>query len=440
MKFSEKTPGPKIREDIMMKASQESEIQTGSKPNRRVFLVVLDSLGIGRAPDAALFGDEGTNTLASIALSDRFRIPNLTRLGLVSIPGVAGDIGERRGDGTLPAVPRKPKGAFGRLTEKSNGKDTTIGHWEIAGIVSPTPLPVYPEGFPIEVISEFERRTGRKVLCNRPYSGTDVIRDSGREHIKTGDLIVYTSADSVFQIAAHEDVVPVSELYRYCEIAREVLSGDHAVGRVIARPFTGEYPDYVRTSNRHDYSLPPPGPTILDLLLEKGVNVMSIGKINDIFAGKGITSSVRTSGNTDGIRRLIEAIRRGFSGLCFVNLVDFDSKYGHRNDVDGYAEALAEFDMALPEILSGLQANDLLLITADHGCDPGDLSTDHSRETVPLLAAGPRVRKGTDIGIRDTFADIAMTIAEYLGGKEEASTILSGTSFLDEIIVGEDLE
>lgn len=406
--------------------------------NRRVFLVVLDSLGIGRAPDAALFGDEGTNTLASIALSDRFEIPNLTRLGLLSIPGVAGDIVERRGDGKATALPQKPEGAFGRLTERSNGKDTTIGHWEIAGIVSPTPLPVYPNGFPDEVISEFERRVGRKVLCNRPYSGTEVIREYGREHIGTGALIVYTSADSVFQIAAHEEIVPIQELYRYCEIAREVLSGEHAVGRVIARPFVGEYPDYVRTSNRHDYSLPPPAPTILDLLSDKGADVISIGKIFDIFAGKGITSSIRTSGNADGVGRLIEAIQDDFSGLCFINLVDFDSKYGHRNDVDGYAGALSEFDRALPVILLGLGENDLLLITADHGCDPGNPSTDHSRETVPLLATGPGVRSGADIGIRESFADIAMTIAEYLGVKEEASTVLAGTSFLKEIITVED--
>jgi len=407
---------------------------TGSKHKRRVFLVVLDSLGIGRAPDAALFGDEGTNTLASIALSENFVIPNLTRLGLLSIPGVAGDIGERCGEREAPVLPQKPEGAFGRMTERSNGKDTTIGHWEIAGIVSPTPLPVYPDGFPDEIISEFERRTGRKTLCNRPYSGTDVIRDYGREHMNTGDLIVYTSADSVFQIAAHEEIVPIRELYRYCEIAREILSGEHAVGRVIARPFTGEYPDYVRTFNRHDYSLPPPARTVLDVLSGKGADVISIGKINDIFAGKGITSSTRTSGNADGIKRLIEMTQSDFSGLCFVNLVDFDSKYGHRNDVDGYAGALAEFDTALPEILSGLHEDDLLLITADHGCDPGDPSTDHSRETVPLLAAGPRVRKGADIGNRDTFADIAMTIAEYFEAKEEAEAILSGTSFLDEMI------
>lgn len=406
--------------------------------NRRVFLVVLDSLGIGRAPDAALFGDEGTNTLASIALSERFEIPNLTRLGLLSIPGVAGDIVERRGDGKATALPQKPEGAFGRLTERSNGKDTTIGHWEIAGIVSPTPLPVYPDGFPDEVISEFERRVGRKVLCNRPYSGTEVIREYGREHIGTGALIVYTSADSVFQIAAHEEIVPIQELYRYCEIAREVLSGEHAVGRVIARPFVGEYPDYVRTSNRHDYSLPPPAPTILDLLSDKGADVISIGKIFDIFAGKGITSSIRTSGNADGVGRLIDAMKNDFAGLCFINLVDFDSKYGHRNDVDGYAGALSEFDRALPDILSGLRVGDLLLITADHGCDPGNPSTDHSRETVPLLAGGPGVRSGADIGIRESFADIAMTIAEYLGVKEEASGVLAGTSFFKEIITVED--
>ena len=422
----------------MKETATEFQDFTEPNPNRRVFLVVLDSLGIGRAPDAALFGDEGTNTLASIALSDRFEIPNLTRLGLLSIPGVAGDIVERRGDGKATALPQKPEGAFGRLTERSNGKDTTIGHWEIAGIVSPTPLPVYPDGFPDEVISEFERRVGRKVLCNRPYSGTEVIREYGREHIGTGALIVYTSADSVFQIAAHEEIVPIQELYRYCEIAREVLSGEHAVGRVIARPFVGEYPDYVRTSNRHDYSLPPPAPTILDLLSDKGADVISIGKIFDIFAGKGITSSIRTSGNADGVGRLIDAMQDDFAGLCFINLVDFDSKYGHRNDVDGYAKALSEFDRALSVILLGLGENDLLLITADHGCDPGNPSTDHSRETVPLLATGPGVRSGADIGIRDTFADIAMTIAEFLGVKEEASTVLAGTSFLKEIITVED--
>ena len=422
----------------MKETATEFRDFTEPNPNRRVFLVVLDSLGIGRAPDAALFGDEGTNTLASISSSDRFVIPNLTRLGLLSIPGVAGDIGARRGDGKAPAFPKDPEGAFGRLTERSNGKDTTIGHWEIAGIVSPTPLPVYPDGFPDEVISEFERRVGRKVLCNRPYSGTEVIREYGREHIGTGALIVYTSADSVFQIAAHEEIVPIQELYRYCEIAREVLSGEHAVGRVIARPFVGEYPDYVRTSNRHDYSLPPPAPTILDLLSDKGADVISIGKIFDIFAGKGITSSIRTSGNADGVGRLIEAMQDDFSGLCFINLVDFDSKYGHRNDVDGYAGALSEFDRALPAILLGLGENDLLLITADHGCDPGNPSTDHSRETVPLLAGGPGIRSGADIGIRDTFADIAMTIAEFLGVKEEASTVLAGTSFLKEIITVED--
>lgn len=422
----------------MKETATEFQDFTEPNPNRRVFLVVLDSLGIGRAPDAALFGDEGTNTLASIALSDRFEIPNLTRLGLLSIPGVAGDIVERRGDGKATALPQKPEGAFGRLTERSNGKDTTIGHWEIAGIVSPTPLPVYPDGFPDEVISEFERRVGRKVLCNRPYSGTEVIREYGREHIGTGALIVYTSADSVFQIAAHEEIVPLQELYRYCEIAREVLSGEHAVGRVIARPFVGEYPDYVRTSNRHDYSLPPPAPTILDLLSDKGADVISIGKIFDIFAGKGITSSIRTSGNADGVGRLIDAMQDDFAGLCFINLVDFDSKYGHRNDVDGYAGALSEFDRALPAILLGLGENDLLLITADHGCDPGNPSTDHSRETVPLLAGGPGIRSGADIGIRESFADIAMTIAEYLGVKEEASTVLAGTSFLKEIITVED--
>ncbi|MBN1892810.1 MAG: phosphopentomutase [Clostridiales bacterium] len=401
--------------------------------DRRVFLVVLDSLGIGRAPDAALFGDEGTNTLASIALSDRFDIPNLTRLGYLSIPGVAEDIGERRGNGKTIALPKEPDGAFGRLTERSNGKDTTVGHWEIAGIVSPVPLPVYPDGFPDEIIGKFEKRIGHKILCNKPYSGTQVIRDYGREHMKTKRPIVYTSADSVFQIAAHEEIIPLQKLYEYCKIARDILTGDHPVGRVIARPFVGEYPNFVRTSNRHDYSVLPPAKTVLDLLSERGWDVISVGKIVDIFAGSGITSSVRTTGNTDGISRLLEMVKGDFSGLCFVNLVDFDSKYGHRNDVDGYAGALAEFDRCLPELLSGLRSDDLLLITADHGCDPGNPSTDHSRETVPLLAAGPRVRPGADIGIRETFADIAMTVADYFGMESKARQCLSGTSFLDSI-------
>lgn len=437
-----------------MKETEKMTVEFASqRPNRRVFLVVLDSLGIGRAPDATLFGDEGTNTLASISRSERFIVPNLIKLGLLSIPGVAEDISDRKasqrgvkdireqkadshGAGDM-ALPKVTSGAFGRLIEKSLGKDTTIGHWEMAGIVSPVPLPVYPDGFPDEVISEFERRIGRKTLCNKPYSGTAVIYDYGREHVKTGKPIVYTSADSVFQIAAHEEVVPLQTLYEYCKIAREILAGEHAVGRVIARPFVGAYPDFERTSNRHDYSLPPPSRTLLDILSALGQSVISVGKIVDIFAGRGITSSIRTAGNTDGINRLIEMMKTDFTGLCFMNLVDFDMKFGHRNDVDGYAQALAEFDAALPEILSGLRENDLLLITADHGCDPGNLSTDHSRETVPLLAAGACVRPGADIGIRETFADIAMTVANFLGAEPEARDVLAGTSFMDQISVKE---
>ncbi len=426
---------------------------TADRTNRRVFLVVLDSLGIGRAPDAALFGDEGTNTLASISLSDRFVIPNLTKLGLLSIPGVAEDIFERKAKQPgvtaispriVPSrvaedivLPKTASGAFGRLIEKSLGKDTTIGHWEIAGIVSPVALPVYPDGFPDEVIFEFERKIGRKTLCNKPYSGTAVISDFGREHMETGNPIVYTSADSVFQIAAHEEVVPLQKLYEYCEIAREILSGEHAVGRVIARPFVGAYPNFNRTVNRHDYSVPPPGLTLLDILAGSGKEVISIGKIIDIYAGRGITFSVRTDGNADGIHRLIEAIRTDFSGLCFINLVDFDMKYGHRNDIDGYAQALAKFDMSLPEILSGLRENDLLLITADHGCDPGNPSTDHTRETVPLLAAGPGICPGAHIGTRETFADIAMTVADFLGVEPETRDVLAGTSFMEQIRIEE---
>ena len=438
----------------MKEADKKTAGSVAPRSDRRVFLVVLDSLGIGRAPDAALFGDAGTNTLASISISDRFIIPNLTRLGLLSIPGVAEDIFERKESASGATairsrkastrheeeikLPKRTSGAFGRLTEESRGKDTTIGHWEIAGIISPVALPVYPDGFPDEVISEFERRIGRKTLCNKPYSGTAVIYDYGREHMKSGAPIVYTSADSVFQIAAHEEVVPLQELYRYCEIAREVLSGEHAVGRVIARPFVGAFPDFERSTNRHDYSLPPPNRTLLDILEGSGKEVISVGKIIDIFAGSGVTSSVRTVGNADGIARLVEIMKTDFAGLCFVNLVDFDMKFGHRNDVDGYAQALSEFDTALPEILSGLRENDLLLITADHGCDPGNPSTDHSRETVPLLAAGPGVRSGTDIGIRDTFADIAMTVADYLGVEPEARAVLAGTSFIGTIVLKEE--
>lgn len=394
---------------------------------KRVFLVVLDSVGIGEMPDAACYGDEGSNTLYAVSKSRYFSMPNMERLGFFHIDGVIDK---------FPFVSGKDfKGSVARLAEASKGKDTTTGHWEIAGIISERPFPTYPGGFPEEVIREFERRTGRKAICNLPYSGTEVIRDYGREHMETGALIVYTSADSVFQIAAHEDVVPVRELYRYCEIAREILQGEHGVGRVIARPFTGQYPDFVRTANRHDYSLAP-GTTMLDLISKRGLETIAVGKIYDIFAGKGITDSVRTKSNEEGIERLIEATGRDFNGLCFVNLVDFDMVYGHRNNVDGYAQALSYFDSRLPDILKGLKKEDILFITADHGCDPSTPSTDHSREYTPLVAYGNLIKGSNNIGTRNTFADIAATITEYLGIDEKTA---AGTSFLKNILKqGED--
>ena len=371
---------------------------------RRVFLVVLDSVGIGALPDADFYGDEGSNTLAAAAKGTEFSLPNLESLGLFDIEGVTQ---LKKGTGA-------PAGAYGRLMEASKGKDTTIGHWEIAGIVSERPLPTFPNGFPQDLIEEFSRRTGRRVLCNKPYSGTDVIRDYGKEHMETGALIVYTSADSVFQIAAHEAVVPIEELYRYCEIARELCEGAYGVGRVIARPFEGEHP-FVRTSRRHDYSLVPPERTMLNILADSGYDVIGVGKINDIFAGSGLTEFVRSSGNEEGIEQMIAYGDKEFDGLCFVNLVDFDSKYGHRNDVEGYARALSYFDKNLPRLLSKLGEDDLLLISADHGCDPSTPSTDHSREYVPLVAAGPSVVPGACIGTRETFADTGATVLDWFG-------------------------
>lgn len=386
---------------------------------RRVFLVVLDSVGIGAMPDARFYGDEGSNTLIAAANSTGFAMPNMERLGLFDIEGVE----------CLKKGKGKPEGAFGRLQEASKGKDTTIGHWEIAGVISERPLPTFPEGFPQELLDAFCEKTGRKVLCNKPYSGTEVIKDYGKEHMETGALIVYTSADSVFQIAAHEEVVPLSELYRYCETARELCAGAYGVGRVIARPFAGEYP-YVRTAGRHDYSLVPPKKTMLNILSEKGYDVIGVGKINDIFAGSGITEFVRTSGNEEGIEQMLVYGDKEFNGLCFVNLVDFDMKYGHRNDVEGYGAALSYFDKKLPEMLSKLKGDDLLLITADHGCDPATPSTDHSREYVPLVAVGPQIKRGTDLGTRNCFADTGATVLDFFG----ISNGIEGTSYLKQII------
>ena len=384
--------------------------------SKRVFLLVMDSFGIGGAADAKAFGDEGSNTLASVAGTAGFSAPALASLGLFHIDGV----------GLLPDS-GVSSGAYARVREMSKGKDTTIGHWEIAGIRSDIPLPTYPNGFPPALIREFEKRCGRGVLCNKPYSGTEVIRDYGREHMETGKLIVYTSADSVFQIAAHERVVPVEELYRYCRIARELLVGENLVGRVIARPFAGEWP-YERTSRRHDFSAPPPGKTVLDLLSEAGYATIGVGKIGDIFAGVGVSESIRTSGNDEGMRVCEELLSRDFEGLSFVNLVDFDMLYGHRRDARGYAAAVMRFDAWLPAFLSGMRRDDLLMITADHGCDPNFSGTDHTREDVPLLVYGRKIRP-VNLGTLSTYSDIAATIADYFG----VPYSLNGSSFLGRI-------
>lgn len=383
----------------------------------RIFLIVLDSFGIGEMPDSAVYGDEGSNTLHSCFLQAGFAVPNMAKLGLYNIDGVS--FGKKE---------NAPLGAYGRMAEKSKGKDTTTGHWEIAGLVSESAFPTYPEGFPDEIIKEFENRTGRKVLCNKPYSGTRVIADYGKEHIETGSLIVYTSADSVFQIAAHEDVVPTEKLYEYCRIAREILCGKHAVGRVIARPFEGKYPDFKRTARRHDFSLVPPEATLLDELSENGLDVIPIGKIYDIFAGKGLIKAIPTESNKHGMELTGKALKKNFKGLCFTNLVDFDMLYGHRNDAAGYAKALTDFDLWLGSFMKEMKEGDLIMITADHGCDPLTASTDHSREYTPLLIYGSGVRS-INLGTRKSFADIGKTIAHIFGIESH----ISGESFKNEI-------
>lgn len=356
---------------------------------KRIFLIVLDSFGVGELPDAADFGDAGSNTLAALQSSGKLNCPNLERLGLFNITNCA------RGQ---YAPVNAPLADHGRMAEASRGKDTTTGHWEIAGVVSERALPTYPDGFPADVIEKFEKLTGRGVLCNKPYSGTEVIKDFGEEHLKTGKLIVYTSADSVFQIAAHADIVPLKELYRYCEIAREMLVGEHGVGRVIARPFGESYP-FKRLSGRHDYSLEPPKATMLDILGERGYDTISVGKINDIFASRGVSESTPTSNNSEGMDVTMKIADRDFTGLCFINLVDFDMVYGHRNDIDGYTNAINEFDVRLGELLSKLGDDDMLIITADHGCDPATPSTDHSREYVPILILdGEKYNRGESAG------------------------------------------
>ncbi len=385
---------------------------------KRVFLIVLDSLGIGGAPDAAKFGDEGSNTLRAISSVPGFRIDTLSRLGLLKVGGES-------------FLPERPDASYARMTEKSAGKDTTVGHWEIAGLVSEAPLPTYPNGFPKEIIEAFEQATGRGVLCNKPYSGTEVIRDYGEEHMQTGKWIVYTSADSVFQIAAHEKIVPLTELYEACKAARSILKGQHGVGRVIARPFIGEAGNFTRTANRRDFSLAPPHNTMLDYLKKAKLDVISVGKIYDIFAHRGITESFLTHGNQEGMAKTSEIAWHNFNGLCFVNLVDFDMLYGHRNDCRGYAKALMEFDQWLSDFLPLLRDDDVLMITADHGCDPSTPSTDHSREQVPLLVYGKRIQQGVNLGIRKSFADVAKTILDLFSVKNQ----LAGTSFADQIIL-----
>lgn len=380
----------------------------------RVFVIVLDSYGIGNAPDAADFGDAGANTLATIRKSEKYDTPNMKKLGLFCIDGVE-------------PVPDQPplEGAFGRLTEASRGKDTTIGHWEIAGIISEKPLPTYPDGFTQEVLDELEKATGRKILCNKPYSGTQVIADYGEEHMKTGSLIVYTSADSVLQIAAHEDVVPLETLYDYCHKAREIMMGEHSVGRVIARPFVGTPGNFTRTPHRHDYSLEPPAQTMMDVIAENGMDTLGVGKIYDIFAGKNIQRTVSITNNVDGMEKTLEFQKEDFHGLCFVNLVDFDMLYGHRNDIDGYANAATVFDEQLGTFMERMRDDDVLFITADHGCDPGYPGTDHTREQIPVLVYGAAVKPGVNLGTGSTYANIGATVLDMLGLKGQ----IKGESF-----------
>ena len=386
---------------------------------KRVFLFVLDSCGIGALPDASCFGDGDVNTLRSCAATGKLHIPNLIAAGLGNADGVD----------YLPKT-NAPTGAVARLAEKSMGKDTTIGHWEIAGIVSPDPLPTYPNGFPEEVLEPFRKATGRGVLANAPWSGTAVIEEFGRQHMETGDLIVYTSADSVFQIAAHEEVVPLEKLYEYCKIAREQLQGKHGVGRVIARPFVGQPGSFKRTPNRHDYSLEPTGQTLLDAVKAAGKASIAVGKIYDIFAGRGTTEHVYNRSNANGMEHALHYAQQDFEGLCFVNLVDFDMVYGHRRDPEGYANALNEFDAWLPSLMEKLDENDIVMITADHGCDPSFTeTTDHTREYVPLVVLGKGVRPG-NLGTRQSFADIAATVAELL----DVELDTPGESFADRIV------
>ena len=384
----------------------------------RVIWIVLDSVGIGEMPDAEAYGDKGSDTLGNIARQRRLKLPNLSRLGLANIRPLTG----------LDAV-AEPAGAYGKCTLASPGKDTTTGHWEMAGIHLEKPFPLFPKGFPREVMQPFETRIGRRALGNKAASGTEIIKELGEEHVRTGSPIVYTSADSVFQIAAHEEVIPLFELYKMCETARDILRGPYEVGRVIARPFVGEPGAFTRTPNRHDYAVPPPKGMLLDQLQSRGVEIFSVGKIFDVFLGRGIAEQVKTKTNADGMAKTLAAMDEQEGGLIFVNLVDFDMLYGHRNDVEGYARALEEVDTWLPALDAKLAADDLVILTADHGCDPTTPSTDHSREYVPVLAYGPKARGGVNLGVRGSLSDIGQTVAENFG-----TSIVTGTSFLDNLL------
>lgn len=387
----------------------------------RIILIVLDSVGIGELPDAALYGDVGSDTIGNIAkIVGNFDLPNLVALGLGNIDH--GSHGIKISD--------KATGCYGKCIEKSSGKDTTTGHWEIGGVILEKPFPTYPNGFPESIISEFERRIGTKTIANKVASGTAIIEELGEEHVNTGYPIIYTSADSVFQIAAHEDIVPIERLYQMCRIAREMLTGEHAVGRVIARPFTGETGKFKRTSNRRDFSLKPTGKTILDYISAKGLDVCAVGKIEDIYAGEGVTSAVHIKNNMDGVDKTLDYMKAENKGLIFTNLVDFDMLYGHRNDVLGYANALKEFDNRLPELFSAMKPSDVLIITADHGCDPTTPSTDHSREHIPVLCYGEALNKNVDLKVRSSYSDIGKTVLDLLKVDGE----IQGKSFIDEII------
>jgi phosphopentomutase len=385
---------------------------------KRVIWIVLDSVGIGEMPDAAKYGDMGSDTLGNIARQRPLHLPNFCSLGLANIKPLTG---------LAPVA--EPAGAFGKCALASPGKDTTTGHWEMVGIHLAKPFPLFPNGFPPEVMDEFERRIGRRAIGNKAASGTEIIKELGEEHVRTGSPIVYTSADSVFQVAAHEDVIPLFELYKICETARDILRGPYEVGRVIARPFTGEPGAFTRTTNRHDYAVPPPKGMLLDVLAGRGIDVYSIGKIFDVFLGRGIREYVKTKSNEDGLVKTLEAMEQVDRGMIFVNLVDFDQQYGHRNDVEGYARALEEVDRWLPEFCEELREDDLAILTADHGCDPTTPSTDHSREYVPLLVFGQSVNCGVDLGTRASLSDIGQTVAENYGAK-----ILVGESFLSQLV------